>query len=328
MPPWLPEAGYGHFAEERRLSVKEIRLIQKWVAEGAVEGDRAGLAPAPVFDGSWVLGMPDLVLAVATPYVLPPRGDQGQDVFRNFILRVPVETTRYVRAIELRPANPRIFHHANILVDRGGTSRSRETESGMGFEGMDLKIESDSFDPDGYFLSWKPGSAPSPGTAGMSWRVDPGTDLVLNLHMRPDGKPEPIQVSLGIYFADTPATQFPMLLQLEDDRAIDIPPNDRNFVVKDDFTLPIDVKVLGIYPHAHYLGKDLQGYAILPDGQKRWLVWIKNWNLDWQGVLRYAAPLLLPKGTTVHMQWTYDNAAANVRTPLPASQGCGGQSGE
>ena len=149
---------------------------------------------------------------------------------------MPVETTRYVRAIQLRPSNPKIFHHANILVDRGGASRDREAEPGMGFEGMDLEIESKSFDPDGYFLSWKPGSVPVRGTEGLSWRVDPGTDLILNLHMRPDGKPETAQVSIGLYFAEKPPTRFPMLLHLENDIAIDIPPGDRSFVVKDDYT--------------------------------------------------------------------------------------------
>ena len=315
MPPWLPEPGYGNFADEQRLTDDEIRIFQEWAAQGAVEGNPAGLPPAPNLLGGWELGKPDLELELPRPYVLPASGDKGRDVFRNFVVRVPIETTRYVQAIELRPSNPKIFHHANVLVDRGGASRRRETEPGMGFEGMDLEIESESFDPDGYFLSWKPGLPPVRGTDGMSWRVDPGTDLILNLHMRPDGKPEMVQVSLGLYFSARPPTRFPMLLQLENDIAIDIPPGDRNFVVKDDFTLPLDVEVLAVYPHAHYLGKDVRGYAILPDGKKRWLIWIKDWNLDWQGVFRYAEPLFLPKGSTIRMEWTYDNSTANVRNP-------------
>jgi tetratricopeptide (TPR) repeat protein len=315
MPPWLPEPGYGHFADEQRLTGQQIRLIQEWSAQGAPEGKSGDLPPKPGFSGAWELGKPDLVLELPRPYILPAAGDNGRDIFRNFVVRVPVETTRYVRAIELRPSNPKIFHHANILVDRSGTSRGREREPGAGFEGMDLEIESESFDPDGYFLSWKPGSPPVPGSAGMSWRVDPGTDLVLNLHMRPDGKPEAIQVSLGLYFAPEPPTRFPMLLQLARDNAIDIPPGDNNFAVRDDFTLPLDVEVLAVYPHAHYLGKHLQGYAMLPDGTRKWLIRIGDWNLDWQGVFRYAEPLFLPKGTTVHMQWTYDNSSANVRNP-------------
>ena len=316
MPPWLPDPGYGHFASEQRLTDDEIRIIQEWTAQGAAEGTAARLPPVPDFPENWALGKPDLILELPRPYVLPASGDQGRDVFRNFVVRVPVETTRYVKAIELRPSNPKIFHHANILIDRDGTSRSRETEPGMGFEGMDIKIESESFDPDGYFLSWKPGSPAVPGIDGMSWRVDPGTDLVLNLHMRPTGKAEAVQMSLGLYFATAaPPAQFPMLLQLENDAALDIPSGDKSFFVKDDFTLPLDVEVLAIYPHAHYLGKDLRGYAILPDGTKKWLIWIKDWNLDWQGVFRYASPLFLPKGSAVHMQRIYDNSSSNPRNP-------------
>jgi tetratricopeptide (TPR) repeat protein/mono/diheme cytochrome c family protein len=315
MPPWLPEPGYGDFANGRRLTGEEIHLLQEWAAEGAPEGSPADLPPAPKFGETWELGKPDLVLNMPRPYILPPEGQKGRDVFRNFVIPVPVETTRYVRAVELHPGNPKIFHHANILVDRTGASRLRETEPGMGFAGMDLEIESESFDPDGYFLFWKPGSPPSPGSNGMSWRVDRGTDLVLNLHMRPDGKPEEIQASLGLYFADKPPTQLPILLQLENDHAIDIPPGNKDFLVKDQFTLPLDVEVLGIYPHAHYLGKDLRGYATLPDGKKKWLIWIRDWNFDWQGVFPYAKPVFLPKGSTVHMQWTYDNSSDNVRNP-------------
>src|ERR1700683_4471379 len=38
MPPWLPERGYGDFAEERRLTPGEIATIAAWVTAGAPEG--------------------------------------------------------------------------------------------------------------------------------------------------------------------------------------------------------------------------------------------------------------------------------------------------
>ena len=180
---------------------------------------------------------------------------------------------------------------------------------------MDLEIESDRFDPDSHFLFWKPGTSPSAESDGIPWRLERGTDLVLNLHMRPDGKPESIQPEVGLYFTDQQPTQFPMLLQLENDRDLKIPPGDKRFVVTDDFKLPLDVELLAIYPHAHYAGKDIQGFATLPDGKKKWLIWIKDWNFDWQGVFRYQKPISLPKGTTLHMRWTYDNSTGNVRNP-------------
>ncbi len=316
MPPWLPEPGYGDFVGQRRLTDGEIQAIQRWVQQGAIEGDPKDKPRAPVFVEGWQLGKPDLVLKISRAYELPAHGDSGRDVFRNFVVPVPASSARNIKAIEFRPGNAQIFHHANILVDRTESSRRLDGQDGQpGFAGMDLEIQSDHFDPDSHFLFWKPGTAPSAESDGIPWRLERGTDLVLNLHMRPDGKPESIQPEVGLYFTDQRPTKFPMLLQLENDRALKIPPGDKYFVVTDDFKLPLDVELLAIYPHAHYVGKDIQGFATLPDGKRKSLIWIKDWNFDWQGVFRYQQPVSLPKGTTLHMRWTYDNSAGNVRNP-------------
>ena len=73
--------------------------------------------------------------------------------------------------------------------------------------------------------------------------------------MQPSGKPELITPSVGLYFTNNPATLHPMLLQIENDAKLDIPPGEENFIVTDSLTLPVDVDVLAIYPHCHYLGK-------------------------------------------------------------------------
>ena len=83
----------------------------------------------------------------------------------------------------------------------------------------------------------------------------------------------------------------------------------------DSLTLPVDVDVLAIYPHCHYLGKNIQGSATLPDGSTRSLIHIPRWDLNWQAVYRYQEPIFLPKGTTVTMRYTYDNSARNVANP-------------
>ena len=80
-------------------------------------------------------------------------------------------------------------------------------------------------------------------------------------------------------------------------------------------TLPVDVDVLGVYPHAHYLGKTMEGYALLPTAEKKWLVMIKDWDINRQSVYRLKKPLFLPRGTVLHMRYTYDNSKANVRNP-------------
>jgi tetratricopeptide (TPR) repeat protein len=139
--------------------------------------------------------------------------------------------------------------------------------------------------------------------------------LVLNIHLQPSGKPESIQPSLGLYFTDHAATRFPMLLQLENDRKLDIPAGTKDFIVTDEFTVPEDVQLLAIYPHAHYVGHDLQASAKFPDGARKPLIHIPAWNLNWQAVYRYATPVDLPAGTIVSMRYSYDNSEENPLNP-------------
>ncbi len=312
MPPWLPQPGYGSFLEERRLTDAQIQLIQEWVEQGALPGPSKHAPVPPKFSSEWQLGPPDLVVHVTKPYQLYA---DGPEVFWNFIIPVPITSTKWVRAIEVRPGNPRVFHHANVIIDRSGSARRHEQTPGAGFPGMDLTVEESTFDPDGHFLSWKPGSAPMTEPDGMAWRADPGMDLVLNTHLRPTGKIETVNPEIGIYFTDKPQSKFPMLIQLEHDGALSIKPGDHAFLDTDDFRVPLDVRVLAVYPHAHYLCKLMEGYATLPDGTRKWLVRIPDWDFNWQGVFHYKEPVFLPRGTVVHMRYHYDNSTDNERNP-------------
>lgn len=315
MPPWPPEPGYGDFADDRRLSDEQIRLIAAWVKQGESEGDARDLPPPPKFESDWQMGTPDLIVRMPQPFSMPAA---GTDVFRNFVITTGLKATKYVRGLELRLDNTRVVHHANVVLDRTESLRKHEGEDGQpGFPGMDVTTEASAndFDPDSHFLFWKPGTVLHPEPDDMSWRLDPGTDLVLNLHLQPTGKKESIQAQIGIYFASHPPTRFPMLLQLEHDGAIDIPPDDRGFTITDSLTLPIDVDVLAIYPHAHYVGKTVDAWAILPGGERRWLIRIPDWDINWQAVYEYKHPISLPKGTKLAMRITYDNSASNPRNP-------------
>ncbi len=314
MPPWLPEPGFGNFADSRRLSAEDIALLKEWVEGGMPEGDSREAPKAPVYSGEWQLGTPDLVLKVPSPMQVPA---SGTDLFRNFILPVPITETKYVRAMEIKPGAAQVVHHANMLIDRTASLRRQHPDDWIqGVPGMELTVDSgEAFDPDSHFLFWKPDSPALVEPSGMPWRIDPGNDLILNMHLKPTGKVETLQATVGLYFSDKPATAHPMLLQLEHDSAIDIPAGDAAFVIEDELKLPVDVDVLGVYPHAHYLGKRLEGYALLPNGEKKWLVLIRDWDIDRQSVYRFQSPVFLPKNTVLHMRYTYDNSKANVRNP-------------
>jgi len=309
MPPWKPERGKGDFQDERALTSHELESIQQWIASGAPEGDAADLPPMPAWNGGWGLGDPDLVVRMPEAYTV--RAD-GADAFRTFVIPIAVPRPRYVRAIELRPGTAGVVHHANIGVDRTRSSRlldERDAEPGY-VGGM---VPSATY-PEGQLLGWTPGQAPHAVAPGMSWRLDPGSDLVVQLHLQPIGKPAPLQVSVGLYFTDEAPTRQPVGLRLGSE-TIDIPPGAHEHVISDSYRLPVDVDVVAVQPHAHNLARRMTATATLPDGSTRWLISIADWDFRWQDVYRYAAPIALPKGTTISMRYTYDNSASNPRNP-------------
>ena len=137
---------------------------------------------------------------------------------------------------------------------------------------------------------------------------------MLLLHLLPSGKPEPVRAKAGFYFSEEPPTRTPVLLRMSR-RDIDIPAGSSSFEIEDTYRLPVDVRVLSLFPHAHYLASTVEAFALLPGGDRKWLIRIDDWDFDWQDYYRYVRPVFLPGGATVVMRYTYDNSAANARNP-------------
>lgn len=309
MPPWKADPISGDFIGQGRLSDADIDLIQRWADGGAAEGDPRDLPPQPRIAEGWQLGQPDLTVSPSQPYTLQP---DGTDVFRIFVVPLPVDRTRFVRGLEFRPGNPKVVHHANIRIDRTTTSRRFDDQDpAAGYEGL---MAHSAVYPDGHFLGWTPGQVAPLLPKGLAWRLDRGTDLVVELHMQPSGKPETVLPSIGLYFGDDPPERIPMMLRLGRQN-IDIPAGEKNYTITDSFVLPVDVEVEAVQPHAHYRAREVRGTATLPDGTTKTLIHIKEWDFRWQHVYRYVTPFALPKGTTLAMRYTFDNSPDNPRNP-------------
>ncbi len=307
MPPWKAEAGHVALVGETRLTDRDIDIIQRWVEAGAPEGARADLPRAPAIAAGWQMGAPDLEVRL-TPYTLSAG---GADVFRIFVAAIPVDRLRFVRGFEFRPGG-RVVHHATIRVDRTPASRTRdEADPAAGYDG--LLAYSASY-PDGHFLGWSPGQLAPFLPRGLAWRLEPGTDLVVELHMQPSGKPETIEPSIGLFFSEDPPTRTPTMLRLGR-QTFEIPAGEREYTVTDAFELPVDVDALALQPHAHDLAREVEVVAVSPGGPTRTLLAIRDWDFRWQQVYRFVDPVPLRKGTRVEMRFVYDNSAANSRNP-------------
>jgi hypothetical protein len=309
MPPWKPEPGFGSFHDERRLSEPEIQKIAAWAEGGAPEGNASDLPPAPKFSEGWQLGKPDLVLKASQPIDVPAK---GADIYRCFVIPIPIDANKTVAAFEFRPGNRRVVHHALLYLDSSGAARELdESEPGPGY----TSFGGPGFLPTGGLGGWAPGAMPRMLPDGMGKFLRKGSDLVLQVHYHPDGKPETDQSVVGIYFTKKPAQKIVAGIAVRT-RSLDIPAGDgRYHATAQSAPLPVDAQAISIAPHMHYIGKEMKVVAQMPDGKSTPLIWIKDWEFNWQGQYQFTKPIKLPKGTVIKLDAYYDNSADNPSNP-------------
>jgi hypothetical protein len=266
MPPWKPVHGYGRFQGERRLTQAQVATLQRWAAAGAPEGDPKALPPAPRLNDGWKLGAPDLVVEMPQPYEVPAG---GADLYRCFSLPANVADGHWIRAVDFQPSNRKIVHHALFFTT---TQKVPAEYSCFGTPG---------FVPTSTLGGWSPGNSILTMPEGTAMRLPRGSTIVAQIHFHPTGKHEIERSRLGLYFAKGPPDRHIVDVGLIS-KNIDIAPGDAAYKVRDHFTLPVDVHAVGIIPHAHYICRDVKGWATLPNGRRRWLIWIKDWDFDWQ----------------------------------------------
>jgi hypothetical protein len=96
---------------------------------------------------------------------------------------------------------------------------------------------------------------------------------------------------------------------------LDIPAGEKDFVIRDSYTLPVAVEAVGIGAHAHYLCTQMKMTATLPDGSVKTLLDIPDWDFAWQDRYFFQQLEPLPKGTRLDAEIHWDNSAGNPRNP-------------
>jgi peroxiredoxin len=308
MPPWKPLPGYGHFLDDLRLSNQEIEIIGRWANEGAIEGDLTHVAPPQYGAEGWTLGQPDLVVPMPEPFEV---NAEGQDIYQAFVIPLALDRARTVVGVEFRPGNRKVVHHARLFIDSSDELLLRDrSEPGPGFRsfggGADILRPG--------LAEWIPGTIPRLWPEGAGKVLSPRSKLVLLAHYHPIGKPTFDQSSVGLHLRDTPPTRLIASVPLTTTK-IDIPPGASRHKIELKATMPADAHAFGLIPHGHFLLRELKLTATMPDGAVQPMVWINDWDFNWQGQYRYVKPVKLPKGTKLHLIAYYDNSAGNPSNP-------------
>lgn len=312
MPPWKVTPGHGDFVNQRGLSDAQIATLKAWAEAGTPEGDPAQLPALPQFTEGWQLGQPDMIIKMPDTFTVPAG---GPDVYVNFVVPIPdLPEGKYLHAIEYRPQAKRSAHHTLFALDTKGLGRELDADDpGPGFQGMAAGLRKSRIG------GWAIGAIPAPYPDHAAVPIPHGADLILEAHFHPSGKEEMEQASVGLFLTEQKPSHrlvnVPVPFQFGVGLNLKIPAGEKHYVAQDSFTLPVDVDAYNIFPHAHYLCKEMEASAKLPDGSVKELIKITDWDFAWQEQYTYRAPVRLPAGTVVRTRFVYDNTEENPRNP-------------
>jgi mono/diheme cytochrome c family protein len=316
MPPWHATHAFGEFKEERRLSDEQIATIGDWVAQGMPQGDPSKMPKLPVFTEGWHLGKPDLIVEMPTAYEVPA---SGPDIYRNFVVPTNLAEDRWIRSIEFRPSARKAVHHVLFGYDASGQARKLDGADGHPGYTTSMGGNFTNTANSASLGGWSVGNLPELLPEEFALSLPKGSDLVLQMHFHPTGKAEKEKSVVGIYFSSKPpernltGVELPPLFGFG--AGINIPAGKSDYTIEDSLTLPVDTQAFGVFVHAHYVAKQIKATATLPDGTVQPLIWIQDWDFNWQDVYTFKNLVTLPSGTRVEVRVTYDNSAGNPANP-------------
>lgn len=292
MPPWY--AAEGGFANHRGLSAAERETLLAWVAGGAPRGDAAPPPAGPLPpDTGWQIDAPDLVLTTEAPAVIPA---EGLVPYRYEVLTHRFDHEVWLDQLEIRPENPRVMHHANLIYLLPETGRRPHFLTGQVPGGAALRLP-----------------------AGLGVRIPAGAMLVLQIHYVTTGKEERDRISVAMRWPRGPVRQEVHHVML-DQHALEIPPGAPGHEVRASKSLDHDVTGLALFEHMHVRGRDATFLAHLPDGTRRTLLTIPAYSFDWQlSYLLEPGAVRLPAGTRIECVGHYDNSPWNPWNPDPTA---------
>jgi len=319
MPPWFADPKVGHFANERRLSTRDIDTINAWVDAGAPAGKESEAPAALAFASGWNL-KPDLVIEMPKPFELPARGTIN---YKYVLVKGNFREDMWVTSAEMRPGNPKVLHHGKVWVRPPGSSWMSKAEYGVAYEReTQANIIGNNEIEEGNDILGKfnPGlGAQRFDIEGVAKFVPKGSDLVFELHYTTSGEATTDVSKLGLVVAKAPPQTRYYFHAGPTATNLAIPANDQNAEVVSEITFGEAAQLVYAQPHMHLRGKDFELRLVTADRKVTTLL-KGSWNFEWQMGYQFAEPIALPKGSKLQMISHFDNSTANRFNPDPAKK--------
>jgi len=246
--------------------------------------------------GRWTLGEPDLMRQFPATTIDP----QPSSGVARAVVDVGLTAARLVRALEYVPGDRRVVRAAFFTL--------QETGQWLG--------------------SWTPwyGSVSLP--AGVAYRVPAGGHIVAEIHYRGVGDRAAERGTLGLFFADTPASpgdgearrrpkgDVPMrrvvsdlVLEPTGDLAAVRLRSGQARTVRAETRLAADTYALALRPQLATGVTSIEVSARKPNGSTEILLFAKDPPIEWPTPYIFKAPVLLPVGTRLSVIAAYADDA-------------------
>ncbi len=322
MPPWHADAPAGTFLNERRLTAAEKDVIARWVAGGALEGDKADLPAVPTFADGWRIGAPDAVFEMQEDYPIPATGTVEYEYFY-----IPTNFTepKWLQAIEVRPGNRALVHHALVFYEAPpDTPRGAPV---LKFIPEHVKLPPrppgkrpprTSELPSRVIATYAPGTDPQVFRPGTALRLAPGGVIELQMHYTANGTAGSDRTRIGMIFADAPPEHEVRAGQFLNATLV-IPAGARDHRVDTEVGFLQDVTVWGLFPHTHVRGTRWEYTLALADGTTKPLLSVPAYDFNWQTYYMFKDPVAIPRGARILSSAWYDNSDRNPSNPNPGA---------
>jgi hypothetical protein len=309
MPPWPPDNSYQEYVHPRSLTANEKETILNWLSTGALEGSSAQTPPPPVFSSTSILGEGDLEVRIPT-YM--SKAQNGLDEYVCFAIPSGLTKQRIIKSMEIVPGNLDIVHHALIFIDQAAV----EVTDTIG--GNCAAPSASTTDLVGGYV---PGSAaivfPSVAPTKLGIPISAGANIYFNMHYPAGsyGSYDSTKVIFHFYPLGESNVRTVYVKPVIHNLDFSLPPNLVSNVTTTYGPTVFAVSVLSVFPHMHLLGKSIKSYAVSPQMDTIRFVKVNNWDFHWQNFYFFKKCLLLPAGSTVYGEASFDNTSSNESNP-------------